>query len=105
LNEVYPRRHRRLALEVSQCGALVSEFPLGTAPRREHFPQRNRIISGLSLGTVVVEANYRSGSLITARLAQRLDLDPVTTVVPGPTGMVVNRPAGGVPMHVAARGS
>ncbi len=82
LNEVYPRRHRELASHVARCGAVVSEFPLGTAPRREHFPQRNRIISGLSLGTVVVEANRRSGSLITARLAAEQNRD--VFAIPGP---------------------
>jgi DNA processing protein len=66
---IYPRSNRSLADEIRRQGALVSGFPLGTPPRREHFPQRNGIIAGLSLGTLVVEAARRSGSLITARLA------------------------------------
>jgi DNA processing protein len=66
---IYPQGNRRLAGDILQQGALISAFPLGTAPRRENFPQRNAIIAGLSLGTLVVEAARRSGSLITARLA------------------------------------
>lgn len=66
---VYPRRHLPLASQLMQTGCLVTEFPPGTPPRREHFPQRNRIISGLSLGVLVVEATPGSGSLITARAA------------------------------------
>jgi DNA processing protein len=66
---IYPQSNRLLAEEIQQQGALISGFPLGTPPRRENFPQRNGIIAGLSLGTLVVEATRRSGSLITARLA------------------------------------
>ncbi|MGR3914797.1 MAG: DNA-processing protein DprA, partial [Gammaproteobacteria bacterium] len=65
----YPRALDALHREIAERGLLVSEYPPGAPPKREHFPQRNRIISGLSLGTLVVEAGIRSGSLITARLA------------------------------------
>lgn len=68
-DQIYPARHRKLAERILKEGALVTEMPLGTQPLPALFPQRNRIISGLSLGTLVVEAALRSGSLITARLA------------------------------------
>ena len=69
LDRVYPRANRRLAEEIAEHGLLLSEFPPGTPPKPAHFPQRNRIISGLAVATLVVEAATRSGSLITARLA------------------------------------
>jgi DNA processing protein len=66
---VYPTRHRELAARIVEHGALISEFPPGTPGRPENFPRRNRIIAALALGTLVVEAGLRSGSLITARCA------------------------------------
>ena len=68
-DRVYPRKHHALARRIVAHGAMVSEFSPGTAARADHFPRRNRLIAGLSLGTVVVEAGLQSGSLITARLA------------------------------------
>lgn len=69
LDIVYPARHRDLAHNIAERGLILSEFPLGTPSKAQNFPRRNRLISGLSLGCLVVEANIDSGSLITARLA------------------------------------
>jgi DNA processing protein len=69
LDRIYPSGNRQLAYEIHEKGLLVTEFPLGTGPRSENFPRRNRIISGMCVATLVVEATRRSGSLITAHLA------------------------------------
>jgi len=68
-DRVYPAEHRELAAEIAANGALVSEYPPGTPARKQHFPERNRIVSGLARAVVLIEAGERSGSLITARLA------------------------------------
>jgi len=75
LDRVYPARHRQLAHDIAANGALISEFPTGTPPLAGHFPRRNRIISALSLGILVVEAAPKSGSLISARLANEQGLE------------------------------
>lgn len=72
---VYPARHRALAHQIAARGAIVSEWPLGTPARAAHFPQRNRLIAALASGVLVVEAAPRSGSLITARLANEMGRD------------------------------
>lgn len=80
---IYPREHFSLAMRILHSGgALISEYPPGTGSRKEHFPQRNRLIAGMSIATVVIEAGIDSGSLITARLA--LEQGREVLAVPGP---------------------
>jgi DNA processing protein len=81
LDLIYPPEHLKLAQEIMESGALVSDYPLGTQPRSEYFPRRNRIMVGLSLGVLVAEGDLKSGALITAR--QALDENREVFAVPG----------------------
>lgn len=70
IDQIYPKQNVELARKIIQTGGcIISEYPIGTMPKKEHFPQRNRIISGLSIGVVIVEAQEKSGALITADFA------------------------------------
>jgi DNA processing protein len=91
MDRIFPSENRGLAENVTQKGALLTEFPFGTPPSRHNFPRRNRIISGLALGTLVVEAAAGSGSLITARCA--LEQGREVLAVPGPVTAGTSRGA------------
>lgn len=82
LDVIYPSEHQILFEKIARCGLIISEYPLGTPPKRENFPIRNRIISGLSIGVFVVEARGKSGSLITCDLA--LEQGKEIFALPGP---------------------
>ena len=86
LDNIYPRAHAGLASDIAAHGAIVTEHEPGEGPRRHHFPARNRIVSGLCLGVVIVEASDKSGSLITARMAleQGRDVMAVPSLVSSP---------------------
>jgi len=81
IDVIYPARHRHLYEKIAREGCLLTEYPIGFTPTRYSFPQRNRIVSGLSLGVIIVEAAKRSGTLITARLA--MEQNRSVMVVPG----------------------
>ncbi|VAW34583.1 Rossmann fold nucleotide-binding protein Smf possibly involved in DNA uptake [hydrothermal vent metagenome] len=81
LDVVYPAQHKDMAHNIAQNGALISEFPIGTKPHAYNFPRRNRIICGLAMGTLVVEAGMKSGTLITAR--QTMEINRPVMAIPG----------------------
>ena len=89
IDVIYPKENRELYEDVAAAGALISEYPPGTPPAPDHFPVRNRLLAGLSLGVLVVEGAARSGSLITARWA--LDQDRDVFAIPGPIGSELSK--------------
>jgi DNA processing protein len=89
INEIYPKNNEKLFYEIENSGAVISEFPIDTKPFSHNFPQRNRIISGLSLGVIIVEAGERSGSLITANFAA--DQGREVFAVPGNINSIFSR--------------
>ena len=89
LDIFYPPENRCLALRIAQKGLILSELPLGTPPLKANFPRRNRILSGISLGVVVVQANRKSGAMITARLAREHNRE--LFAVPGPVENPLSR--------------
>jgi DNA processing protein len=93
VDRIYPARHVALARAIARQGALLSEYPLGAAPDGPNFPRRNRIVSGLSLGTLVIEAHETGGALITARLAveQNREVFAVPSPVHSRSGTGTNR--------------
>ncbi|MCM8764627.1 MAG: DNA-processing protein DprA, partial [Candidatus Omnitrophica bacterium] len=89
IGNIYPHENRKLAEDISQNGAVISEFPLDTPPEKFNFPRRNRIISGLSHGVLVIEAGLRSGALITAHLAAEQNKD--VFVLPSDANRITGR--------------
>jgi len=94
LDIIYPPENQKLAEEIMANGALVSDYPIGVKPRAEHFPRRNRIMSGLALGTLVTEATEASGALITARMA--LEQDREVFAVPGSILSIASKGSNGL---------
>ena len=89
IDRTYPPEHANLRQQIESHGGVISEFPPGTPPRGRHFPERNRVISGISMGVVVTEAAVQSGSLVTARLAAEQNREVFG--VPGPVNNIMSR--------------
>ncbi len=89
MDKVYPEEHRKLFEQIAERGAVLSEYPIGTLPKPENFPRRNRILSGLTCATLVIEAHARSGSLITAHQAVEQGRD--VFALPGPVDQLTSR--------------